>query len=139
MTEREKLIGLINKGLFEWGASTAGYPAIEYLADHLVANGVIVPPCKVGDKVYVADNGGIREATANEMYFHGGDDWCILLSFDCDYECENCPFSSWSQEYSGEYSCGGEYGCWDIEFKDFGKTVFLTKEEAEKALKEKQE
>ena len=100
---------------------------------------IIVPPCKVGDKVYVADNGGIREATANEIYFHGGDDWIVLLSFDCDYECENCPFSSWSQEYSGEYSCGGEYGCWDVEYKDFGKTVFFTKEEALKALKERSE
>lgn len=25
---------------------------IESIADHLIANGVIVPPCKVGDKVY---------------------------------------------------------------------------------------
>lgn len=26
---------------------------LEEIADHLLANGVIVPPCKVGDKVYV--------------------------------------------------------------------------------------
>ena len=131
MTEREKLIELISQVQYMGGLECK-------LADHLLSNGVVYPPCKVGDKVYVADNGGIREATANEIFYHGGDDWIILLSFDCDYECVNCPFSSWSQEYSGEYSCGGEYGCWNTEFKDFGKTVFLTKEEAEKALKEKQ-
>lgn len=109
------------------------------IADHLLANGVIVPPCKVGDKVYVADKGGIREATAAEIYFYGSNDnMTILLSFNCDYECENCPFSSWSQEPCGEYSCGGEYGCWDVKYEDFGKTVFLTKEEAEKALAERE-
>lgn len=111
----------------------------EDAAEWLISKGVIVPPCKVGDKVYVADKGGIREAIASEMYFHGGKNLIIMLSFDCDYDCEKCPFSSWSQDPSGEYSCGGEYGCWEVKNDDFGKTVFLTKSQAEEALKNEQE
>ena len=54
MTDREKLIEIIgdkpfsseyeNYNSWEWA---------EHFADHLLANGVIVPPCKVGDKVYI--------------------------------------------------------------------------------------
>lgn len=132
MTELERLIELLDNA----PADPAGNRNVRTLAEHLLANGVIVPPCKVGDKVYVADKGGIREATADEIYFYGSNDnMTILLSFNCDYECENCPFSSWSQEPYGESSCGGEYGCWDVKYEDFGKTVFLTREEAERALK----
>ena len=107
------------------------------MADFLLANGVIVPPCKVGQEVYVADKGGMKEATVAEIYLGKGDDSTIFLSFDCDDNCENCPFNSWTQEYSGEYSCAGEWGCWDVHTDDFGKTVFLTREEAEKALAER--
>ena len=107
---------------------------VEAIADHLLAEDVIVPPTKMNQKVYVADNGGIGEATVYEMYLRWNNDTIILLSFDCDLDCEKCPFSSWSQDPSGEYSCGGEYGCWEVKIDDFGKTVFLTREEAEKAL-----
>lgn len=37
---RDRLKDLIE----EWYAN----PTTKYLADHLIANGVIVPPCKVG-------------------------------------------------------------------------------------------
>ena len=48
MTEREKLILIISKYFFENenGASVDG------LADYLLASGVTVLPCKVGDTVY---------------------------------------------------------------------------------------
>lgn len=51
MTERERLIELLDQN--------CGYSEeqkAETLADYLLANGVIVPPCKVGDKVYQYDN-----------------------------------------------------------------------------------
>ena len=51
MTDREKLIELLDKTFAEQydkrGLLTAVHPA-----DDLLDNGVIVPPCKVGDKVY---------------------------------------------------------------------------------------
>ena len=93
------------------------------MADHLLANGVIVPPCKVGDTVYSID------------YYYD----CDIDGYEvCDeYQndessCEYCPHNV-RKNYTSE-----------IEFKisfydDFGKTVFLTKEEAERALKEREQ
>jgi hypothetical protein len=41
---------------------------IEEVADYLIANGVIVPPCKVGSKVYWQNMGGkITEATVIKL------------------------------------------------------------------------
>ena len=45
---KERLIELIEK---EIDTKQSGINA-EWLADYLLANGVIVPPCKVGDTVY---------------------------------------------------------------------------------------
>lgn len=40
----------------------------EFVADYLLANGVIVPPCKVGSKVYWQNMGGkITEATVIKL------------------------------------------------------------------------
>ena len=83
---------------------------IEQLADYLLANGVIVPPCKVGDTVYYPS------ASSDRIFEKKVDE--ILMS-----EIENDK---------------GFYihiaGCY-IPFENIGKTIFLTKEEAEKALK----
>lgn len=51
MTDRERLIELMVR-TFEAQDEMRGFLTAEHTADHLLANGVIVPPCKVGDKVY---------------------------------------------------------------------------------------
>ena len=85
----------------------------ENITDDLLANGVIVLPCKVGDMLYdiyeAVSNGygGIRELKVPEIHINidrRNKPWLII---------------------SGYY----------FAFEDFGKTVFLTREEAEKALK----
>lgn len=48
MTERERLIELLDECR---GIEGIGMELVEKHADHLLANGVIVPPCKVGDYV----------------------------------------------------------------------------------------
>ena len=71
---------------------------VQTIADYLLANGVIVPPCKVGDKVYqVCNNGRIYESTIINVIYE-----TTQIAFD-----ESA----------------------------IGKTVFLTREEAEQALK----
>lgn len=127
MTDRERLV----RRLHDWGTVEA-----EALADYLLENGVIVPPCKVWDKLYAISDTRIVECTCYDMNI--GNKVTICASFKCDYDCEGCPFNNWVQEYTGEYSCKGEYGDWYFEEDDFGKTVFLTREEAEKALKERE-
>ena len=84
-------------------------------ADYLLENGVIVPPCKVGDKVYVVD------------YTRLGN-----MIFECEVE-EISRFSYGTYYYLN-------WGLHIPRFKacqedSFGKNVFLTREEAEQALK----
>ena len=88
-------------------------PYAEVYADHLIANGVIVPPCKVGDKIYMV----VTRKT---------------LSFDID--------KSGMRRVENEHSFIKQSYLTKLNFfkviEDFDKTVFLTREDAEKALKE---
>lgn len=111
MTERERLIELLNKKYDHFcdqcGVNKDSHYT-ENLADYLLANGVIVPPCKVGDKLYVAG-----EFTGQIVVLTVG---CISITKnDTYYHCE------------GNITVYGK--------QQIGKTVFLTKEEAEQALK----
>lgn len=98
---------------------------IEKLADHLLDNDIVVPPCKVGEKVY-----HIRQTTCEnidgsytlcEFYRHSGDDLCALPKGKCPhkYRIAECIVSMDNLL---------------IVTEKWGKTVFLTREEAEKAL-----
>lgn len=109
MTDRDRLIELLSATHTE----TDDYKEQarlhdEYIADHILTNGVIVPPCKVGDKIYVVDKalGRIIKKTVSEIRLT---DWEIYV-----------------------HSYGFGYPC-----SLFGKTVFLTKEESENVLKER--
>ena len=92
---------------------------------------LIVLPCKVGDTVYVV-GGHIVPSRIN--FFSFDDEFFVGIHFDCDDDCEGCPFGEWSQSQDGDWSCNSAYGEGCIECKNFGKTVFLTLEEAEEAL-----
>ena len=97
----------------------------EKLADHLLANGVIVPPVKVRQKVcLVGYTGTILE---KKPCIIEGVVYTITIS-ELNYE-PRCVFDC-RVEINGE----GEWFC--FLFSDVGKTVFLTKEEAERALAE---
>lgn len=147
MTDREKLIDLKTKFVegFDCGICTPANDKCrkcltEKEADYLLANGVIVPPCKVGDTVYaIGDKDGyqIKECKAEEFFFLDAERFQVGVCFECDTDCEGCYFNSWTQSHCGEWSCDGEYGNGFIPVDDFGKTVFLTPEEAEKALAER--
>ncbi len=95
---------------------------VERIADHLLANGVIVLPCAVGDTVYWVTK-SCDENGREESAIHEG----TIISFSLQndglwfYCCYRDGLTFWHK----------------IEY--FGKTVFLTKEAAEKALKEKQQ
>ena len=95
------------------------------IADYLLANGVIVPPVKVGQTVYV--NGfGVAEPH------------CVA-SVQANIGISG--FVRWRIEawLKGEFLVSRDSG-FDFWLEDeFGKTVFLTKEEAERALAERRE
>lgn len=99
---------------------------------------LVVMPCKVGDTVYVIGEKRIMRCEIDEAYLDDKKGTEFLVSFDCDSDCDGCPFNSWRQEYSGEYSCDGEYGHFSIFGSDFGKNIFLSREVAEEVLAQKE-
>ncbi len=100
MTDRDRLIELISQIQYMGGLESR-------LADHLLANGVIVPPCKVGNKIYKI--------------------FTKYQPFVSDYVVEDygIPVKTILRSYD------------IIPFSEIGKTVFLTKEEAEAELKKR--
>lgn len=114
MSERERLIKKLTRA-FNMADDNYGTPNIEQVADCLLENGVIVPPVKIGDTVYtVSKRDGI---VAKKV---------VEISWKCDWAGTDL---GWGLILSGKRS-HNRYNVSNI-----GKTVFLTKEEAEKALK----
>ena len=103
---RRKLIELL------LGKSTDTAEDAEYVADHLLADGWIRPPCKIGDTVYrLKKRRGIWEILPREV---------VSITHRLDHL---------------------HRLVWEIfttEQDRLGKTVFITKAEAEKALKERE-
>ena len=106
---RERLIELL--GQIRGDEIALTNEEADILIDHLLANGVIVPPCKVGDIFY-----GINET-----------------SYD-DYEVLGFKFSTRKGDDKDVLIVLTTY---DMEFV-WGEEAFLTKEEAENVLKERE-
>lgn len=103
-----------------------GRECVNYnIADYLLANGVIVPPCKVGQTVYVLTTDsptGIEETKISQVI--------VRCKGNCKMQYSilaPCIYDDWGKAK------------WSFCDNDFGKTVFLTREEAKKALAERSE
>ncbi|MBQ8893421.1 MAG: hypothetical protein IJ043_03325 [Clostridia bacterium] len=107
---------------------------MEAIADHLLANGVIVLPCKVGDTIYRID---IKPKKCSQFNVYTKNGYYCADELNCYlYGTPSCD-------------CGEEAYMFTIPNADIkaivcnmdklGKTVFLTKEEAEKAIAERSE
>ena len=133
MTDREKITEILKAYTKKYNIS-ASVVILEEYAEELLANGVIVPPCKVGDKIYwVIDN--ITDRNIKEF--------CIDYDEKTDMGiCEFTVYGFMKREDNSLRICIEEIDYFTVFFlyeKDIGKTVFLTKEEAEKALAERSE
>ena len=104
MTDRDRLITLLQ----EFTDNNNGGGSNHGRADYLIENGVICPPCKVGQIVWLVRDGKIEETTVEKIVLKDKGLYLKLL-------------------------CNSFY---ETTCKSIGKTVFLTREEAEKALKE---
>ena len=111
---RDRLIELLNTDMSGCNGDYA-----EEMADYLIANGFILPPCKVGDKVYKITRNKVKECDV------------VFIGISAD---EKCSYFNFVENYAD----GTFYKSYSMVFDVIGKTVFLTKEEAEKALKEKE-
>ena len=107
MTDRDRLIEILQDTLHEWECDVS-IKTLTEIAEHLLANGVIVPPCKVGQIVWLVRDGKIEETTVEKIVLKDKGLYLKLL-------------------------CNSFY---ETTCRSIGKTVFLTREEAEKKLKE---
>lgn len=116
---REKLIELIKESKV-LAYCDCHYNDIDYyskqLADYLLKNDIVVLPCKVGDKTFL-----LLEKT------NGGYD--IVES-----KCVRIVGNGYGKYYSMAFDCDEIGNTLEFGACDFGRSVFLTKEEAEKAL-----
>lgn len=112
MTERERLIELLRKS----GASFEN-ALLEEIAYYLLANGVSVPPCKVGQKVWCISNypDGYTEPMEYQI---------TILSMSENYY----SFAMETKDGVYDHYCSKD---------KVGKWVFFTREEAEAALAER--
>ena len=115
MSEIERLTELIMNTpkipvIINGRAQGRTYQTARNMADHLIANGVIVPPCKVEDTVYVC------------------------LSRTRVIECKVARITRENIEEIGiSFIC---YGGMIFDMRHWGQTVFLTRWEAEKAVED---
>lgn len=127
MTDRDRLIELNRKAKYyaqEKADERGGLVCIDDEVEYLLANGVIVPPCKVGDIVYAKySSPHIKQLGVEDVgYYVVGE--VIHLGSD------NYEFKAYLENEDGYIVDNIEFGA-----KEIGLTVFLTKEEAEQALK----
>lgn len=86
MTERERLTVLIEEctAIHESGFDPDKRISAEALARYLLANGVILPPCKVGDEVYrIVKRCGewqILPCIVKGITYRGGEWWDIVVA-----------------------------------------------------------
>lgn len=115
---RDRLIELLNKKYDHFCDQCGINKDSHYtdsLADYLLANGVIVPPCKVGDILYAPMQCGGRIVIVEY----------VVIAIQ----------SSIRDEWIVRYKKIGSTIRRQCFICDIGKTIFRTKEEAKQALK----
>ena len=113
MSDRDRLVELLKNSPY-LDVCYADYGTYEKAADNLLSNGVIAPPCKIGDKIYML----VTKHTHSFEFDNG------------KMVRKNNQHTFIKQTYLAESN-------FFRVLRDFGKTVFLTREEAEQALRER--
>ena len=130
MTDYEKLKELLDNTFAEQ-YEKRGLLTAHHTAQDLLSNGVIVPPCKVGDTAFVKwrlhrNSGyGIYPVKVYALRWDEKKN-NFRVCVNGDFE-----ISAYGGKYTHHYQAAF---AWD----NFGKTVFLTKSQAEKALAERE-
>lgn len=118
MTEKQKIFEILRNYTKKHNISASSVILEEY-ADELLANDVILPPCKVGETLYFLYDNTFANRPNFKPYIYETSDWY----FDIDQKgISILPRSIHSYKGKHHYY--------------LGETVFLTKEDAEEKLKE---
>ncbi len=90
----------------------------EFIADYIIADGWIRPPCKVGNVVWIIEKNAVERATVNKVEITGTSEFRITLK---------------------KLNLVGKYVYFQLEPKELGITIFIgenAKDQAEQKLKE---
>ncbi len=123
MTDRDRLKKLHAKAHSEWLQKEYDHKTdkniSEYAADYLIANGVIVPPCKIGDEIwYVFTPKYPADPDDKGKWFMVKDGVQRII-----YGARGLSIETWNVGTISE--------------KEIGKKLFFTRKEAKIALAEK--
>ena len=113
----------------------------EVIADYLLANGIIVPPCKVGDTVYILKDKCKHSGEKNEPWNSCNQYWDNVYKngmWGCAGKDKKGNEIYCKQKEMVRYIKESEYSLllYSDPTKVLGENLFLTKEEAEEKLKE---
>ena len=111
---KDRLIELIINGVVKFSVSTVECPIYEYIADHLLANGVIVPPVSIGDSLWKISYNKPQEWKVVYIGFNG-EEWHINVYWHKDKD---------------------NFKTIEVDGKYLDRMFFRTKEEAERHIKE---
>lgn len=104
-------------------------------ADYLLQNGVVVLPCKIGDKVYQYRKAATRCSAYDYKPRYEDDSECVGCCTKCDSECVDELYTGTISQI--QYGDGWTHVIvkWDNVYDNVGyvvgQTVFLTREEAD--------
>ena len=119
MNQKERLVELLDNAFVDFidfaNRNPAEKTSTEFIADYLLDNGVIVPPVKVGQTVYVVDY-----TRLGNMIFECKIDEISQYSYGTYY------YLNWGLHIPRFKAC---------KIDSFGKTVYTSREDAEKALR----
>lgn len=132
MADRDRLIELISKVQYMGGLE-------EKLADTILADGWIRPPCKVGDTVYILEEKCKHSGEKNEPWNSCNQYWDNVYKngmWGCAGKDKKGNKIYCKQKEMVRYTKEVEYSLllYSDPTKVLGGNLFLTKEEAEKAL-----
>ena len=138
MTNRERLIKLIGEADQPYEVKegeTCESSMNEFygkIADYLLENGVILPPCKLDETVYCVGTKCLADTN---------DEACKIWNIENHEKgCDECPlgkeYTVFTRRVDALLMCKLIFG--GNKLFIFGETVFLTPEEAEQALKERE-
>lgn len=123
MDQRYRLIELIKEAKKQTKNAKSEIERNMIFADHLIANGVVVPPCSLRGDIFYIGKGFIQPMYLSYGIFGTSG---INLSANCKDDEEFCTSNCEKWKI-----CGIGFN-----YKDIGKTVFFSREDAEKVLAE---
>ncbi len=141
---RDRLIELLKQGDKTFADKYTGKVMLnidklyEFISDYLLENGVIVPPCKVGDWMWYVYQNEINKAKVEEISYDASKHGYYSYSFTAyAYDFKNkrqVTYHPINETQKNKSNIN------EVEGMSFGEEVFifLTKEEAEAALKERE-